>query len=215
MYAIVCASSKQYKVQAGQSFKVDSMDLPVGAELDLTEVLFIGGGDQVFTGTPNIQGAKVTVVVFKQARAPKILVLKKKRRQGYRKLQGHRQSFTGLFVKSIEAPGVSAQAENKPKLYTEEVLMEDQMARQEQKEPLSGEETPKQAVQKRNLWGTGKKQRTKKKVLKKKREAPNQKQRDELLEKILQKFEEISLWHLKKLEEVQKTEEILRVKDWV
>ncbi len=119
MYAIVRTGGKQYKVEAGRSFKVEKIDQPVGTEFELTDVLFIGG-EKVLVGVPSVENAAVTVVISKQAKAPKIIVLKKKRRQGYRKLQGHRQSFTELFVMSIQAPGVSAKADKEPKLYTEE-----------------------------------------------------------------------------------------------
>lgn len=119
MYAIVRTGGKQYRVEAGRSFKVEKIDQPVGTEFELTDVLFIGG-EKVIVGVPSVANAAVTVVISKQAKAPKIIVLKKKRRQGYRKLQGHRQSFTELFVMSIEAPGVSAKADKEPKLYTEE-----------------------------------------------------------------------------------------------
>jgi large subunit ribosomal protein L21 len=120
MYAIVRTGGKQYKVEAGRSFKVEKIEQPVGTEIELTDVLFIGG-EKVLVGVPSVENAAVTVVVSKQAKAPKIIVLKKKRRQGYRKLQGHRQSFTELFVMSIEAPGVSAKADKEPKLYTDEL----------------------------------------------------------------------------------------------
>ncbi len=119
MYAIVRTGGRQYKVEAGRSFKVEKIEQPVGTEFDLTEVLFIGG-EKVLVGVPSVENAAVKVVISKQAKAPKIIVLKKKRRQGYRKLQGHRQAFTELFVKSIEAPGVSAKSDKEPRLYTEE-----------------------------------------------------------------------------------------------
>lgn len=119
MYAIVRTGGKQYKVEAGRSFKVEKIEQPVGTEFELTEVLFIGG-EKVLVGVPSVENAAVKVIVSKQAKAPKIIVLKKKRRQGYRKLQGHRQAFTELFVTSIEAPGVSSKADKEPKLYTEE-----------------------------------------------------------------------------------------------
>ncbi len=126
MYAIVRTGGKQYKVEAGRSFKVEKIEQPVGTEFELTDVLFIGG-EKVLVGVPSVANAAVTVVVSKQAKAPKIIVLKKKRRQGYRKLQGHRQSFTELFVMSINAPGVSAKADKEPKLYTDEFKMQAKM----------------------------------------------------------------------------------------
>ena len=43
-------------------------------------------------------------VVKREAKDKKVLVFKKKRRKGYRKLRGHRQDFTELFIKSIQMP---------------------------------------------------------------------------------------------------------------
>ncbi|MCO5112693.1 MAG: 50S ribosomal protein L21 [Bdellovibrionaceae bacterium] len=157
MYAIVRAGGKQYKVKAGDVFKVEKMDKEVGSEFDLTEVLFIGG-EKVLVGVPNIENALVKVVVSKQAKAPKIVVLKKKRRQGYRKLQGHRQSFTELFVKEIAAPGLTSKADKEPKLYTVEAVAAAKKAKAEGA-------TEKKAVKKSASKKTAKK--TAKKVAKK------------------------------------------------
>lgn len=145
MYAIVRAGGKQYKVKAGDIFKVEKIDKEVGSEFDLTEVLFIGG-EKVLVGVPNVENASVKVVVSKQAKAPKIVVLKKKRRQGYRKLQGHRQSFTELFVKEIAAPGLNSKAEKEPKLYTEEAKA---AAKEAKKETGTQEATAKKAKAKK------------------------------------------------------------------
>ena len=164
MYAIVRTKGKQYKIRVGQSFKVDKVEKPVGTEFDLTDVLFVGG-EKILAGSPGVKDAEVTVVISKQARAPKIIVLKKKRRQGYRKLQGHRQFFTELFVKSIKAPGVSAQAENKPKLYTEKVLVEVQRTRQKETEDSAGKKVSKQAAKKKSSSsGTKLRQKLRKKL---------------------------------------------------
>ncbi len=116
MYAIIRAGGKQYKVQPGDVVRVEKLDQQLGAEFDLTEVLILGG-DKTLLGQPLVQNAKVTVVVTKQARAPKVIVFKKRRRQGYRKTQGHRQYFTELFVKSITSPdGVVTKTEAQPKV---------------------------------------------------------------------------------------------------
>lgn len=159
MYAIVRAGGKQYKVKAGDVFKVEKMDKEVGSEFDLTEVLFIGG-EKVLVGVPNVENALVKVVVSKQAKAPKIVVLKKKRRQGYRKLQGHRQSFTELFVKEIAAPGLTSKADKEPKLYTAEAV-----AAAKQAKVAEGTTEKKTAAKKSTSKKTAKK--TAKKVTKK------------------------------------------------
>ncbi|MAE72632.1 MAG: 50S ribosomal protein L21 [Bdellovibrionaceae bacterium] len=115
MYAIVKTGGKQYRVQAGETVRVEKLSKDLGEEFDLTDVLVVGG-DKTFIGEPTVDNAKVRVVVTNQAKAPKVIVFKKKRRQGYRKMQGHRQLFTELFVKSISTPDgetVSADADAK------------------------------------------------------------------------------------------------------
>jgi large subunit ribosomal protein L21 len=103
MYAIFRAGGKQYKVQAGDTVRVDKIERNLGDTFDLGEVLMVGG-DKTYVGAPLLQNAKVTAVVTRQAKAPKVIVFKKKRRQGYRRLHGHRQLFTELFIKSITTP---------------------------------------------------------------------------------------------------------------
>lgn len=120
MYAILKSGGKQYRVKAGDSLKVEKLDQEVGSEINIDEVLLVGGSE-TFIGTPMVDKASVTAVVSKQARRPKIVVLKKKRRQGYRKLQGHRQDFTELFIKSITSPnGDVSKADKEAKVYTTE-----------------------------------------------------------------------------------------------
>lgn len=103
MFAIIRAGGKQYKVEAGDTVRVEKLDRKLGDQFDLVEVLMVGG-DKSFIGAPLLSGAKVSAVVTRQAKAPKIIVFKKKRRQGYRKMQGHRQLFTELFIQSITTP---------------------------------------------------------------------------------------------------------------
>jgi large subunit ribosomal protein L21 len=103
MYAIIRAGGKQYKVQAGDTVRVEKLEKNLGETFDLSEILMMGG-DKTFVGQPLVPNAKVTVVVTRQAKAPKVVVFKKKRRQGYRRMQGHRQLFTELFVQSITTP---------------------------------------------------------------------------------------------------------------
>ena len=103
MYAIIRTGGKQYKVQPGDTVRVEKLQKNLGDKFDITEVLFVGG-EKSFIGAPLVQNAKVSVVVTQQAKAPKIIVFKKKRRQGYRRMQGHRQLFTELFIASITSP---------------------------------------------------------------------------------------------------------------
>jgi large subunit ribosomal protein L21 len=114
MYAIIRTGGKQYKVQAGDVLQVEKLEQDLGKEFDITEVLMIGG-DAAVIGQPVVKNAKVTVVVTKQARTRKVIVFKKKRRQGYRRLNTHKQDFTEIFVKAITSPdGKSVKAETTP-----------------------------------------------------------------------------------------------------
>lgn len=103
MYAIIKTGGKQYKVQAGDILQVEKLEQDLGAEFNISEILMVSG-DKSHIGTPLVKDAKVTVVVTKQAKTRKIIVFKKKRRQGYRKFGTHKQFFTELFVKSITSP---------------------------------------------------------------------------------------------------------------
>ncbi len=103
MYAIIRTGGKQYKVQAGDLVRVEKLEQELGSEFDLTEVLFVGG-DKTYIGEPLLKNAKVTVVVTRQEKSPKVIIFKKKRRQGYRRLKGHRQLYTELFIKAITSP---------------------------------------------------------------------------------------------------------------
>ena len=88
MYAIIETGGKQYKVQEGDLLRVEKLDGEVGATVAIDQVLAVGGGDALAIGRPFVDGAKVQCTVVAQDRAPKVLVFKKKRRQGYRKLHG-------------------------------------------------------------------------------------------------------------------------------
>jgi large subunit ribosomal protein L21 len=103
MYAIIRTGGKQYKVQAGDVLRIEKLENKLGSELDLTDVLMIGGEAPV-VGQPTVKNAKVTVVVTKQTKDRKVIIFKKKRRQGYRRFKTHRQPFTEIFVKSITSP---------------------------------------------------------------------------------------------------------------
>lgn len=115
MYAVIRTGGKQYKVKAGDIVRVDLMEKSQGDEFDMGEVLMVSG-KEAHVGEPTLSKAKVTVQVTKNDKAKKVLVFKKKRRKGYAKMQGHRQDYTELFVKSITSPdGETESAELKKK----------------------------------------------------------------------------------------------------
>ena len=90
MYAVIKTGGKQYKVASGDVVKLEKIAGEEGKEVIFNEVLALD--DTV--GTPLVSGASVKATVLKQARDAKVIVFKKKRRQNYRRKNGHRQSVT-------------------------------------------------------------------------------------------------------------------------
>jgi large subunit ribosomal protein L21 len=103
MYAVVRTGGKQYRVTPGEVIKVERLEGEVGATIALDQVLMIGGdgAGELRVGTPVIDGAKVAAEVLEQAKAPKVIVFKKKRRKNYRRKRGHRQLLTVLRIQDI------------------------------------------------------------------------------------------------------------------
>ena len=103
MYAIVEMQGLQYKVEAGKKLFVNRIaETEAGAELTFDKVLLVDNNGEVKVGTPVVEGAKVVgEVLDNEGRGEKVLVFHKKRRKGYRKLNGHRQDLTNLVVKEI------------------------------------------------------------------------------------------------------------------
>jgi len=105
MFAIVETGGKQIRVEEGRSIKVEKLPAEAGAELVLDKVLLGESEGAPKIGTPFVDGAKVTCQVVEHGRDKKIVVFKKKRRNDYKKKQGHRQDFTELLVKGIYRNG--------------------------------------------------------------------------------------------------------------
>ena len=102
-YAIVESGGKQYRMEEGASLKVDRIHAEPGADVFLDKVLFIGTGEEATAGQPYVPDAKVACEVLEHGRDKKIIVFRFWRRKDSRKKQGHRQEFTRIKVKSIQA----------------------------------------------------------------------------------------------------------------
>lgn len=103
MYAIIETGGKQYRVES-----VDVLDIELDAEVDgesieFENVLLVGGSDTVLVGNPHLENARVSAVPVGQVRGPKVLVFKKKRRKGYKRLQGHRQNLLRVRIDEIQS----------------------------------------------------------------------------------------------------------------
>lgn len=102
MYAVIKTGGKQYKVSEGDLVKVEKIEGAVGDSIELGEVLMVGG-EEVAIGTPLLPGAKVKAQIVEQGKGKKVLVFSSKRRKGFRKTYGHRQTITRLKITGIEA----------------------------------------------------------------------------------------------------------------
>ncbi len=103
MYAVVVTGGKQYKVEAGDVIYVEKLDAEDGSEVVFDQVLAVGGEAGVKFGTPALTGATVTGVIVKTGKGKKIIVYKMKAKKNYRKKQGHRQPYTKVEIKAINA----------------------------------------------------------------------------------------------------------------
>ena len=127
MYAIVEINGQQFKAEAGKKLFVHHIK---GAQNDTTvefdRVLLVDNDGAITVGAPTVEGAKVVCYIGKEremkivrkskdgkniettrtidptlVKGDKVLVFHKRRRKGYRKLNGHRQYFTKLQINSI------------------------------------------------------------------------------------------------------------------
>lgn len=103
MYAIVEMQGQQFKAEAGKKLFIHRMEeAEVGSNVEFTKVLLLENNGAITVGAPVVEGAKVVVEILDNSvRGEKVLVFHKKRRKGYKKLNGHRQNFTQVLVKEI------------------------------------------------------------------------------------------------------------------
>ena len=103
VYAIIQARGRQLKVSPGAIVEVDGVPGEIGSAFTFEQVLLVeGDAGDIVAGAPYVSGAKVLGVVDGEARGPKLLVFKKKRRKGFRKTRGHRSTFTRVRITDIQ-----------------------------------------------------------------------------------------------------------------
>ena len=104
MYAVFASGGKQHRVEVGNLIDVEKLDADVGESVTFPSVLAVVDADgQLQAGSPYLENTTVTGEVVQQARAKKIVVFKSKRRKGYKRKLGHRQSFTRVKITAIGA----------------------------------------------------------------------------------------------------------------
>lgn len=124
MYAIVEIAGHQYKVQKDQLVYVNRLEGAEGSKLSFDQVLLIDDNGKVKVGAPAISGASVSAKIVSHLKGDKVLVFKKKRRKGYQKLNGHRQSLTQIQIEGITASAPKKKAEPKAEASSEAAVTE-------------------------------------------------------------------------------------------
>ena len=100
MFAIVTIAGQQFKVEEGQELFVHQLEASEGDNVTFDQVLLVDNDGDVSVGKP-VLDTKVKATVLGHQKGDKVIVFKKKRRKGYKKKNGHRQSFTKIKIDSI------------------------------------------------------------------------------------------------------------------
>ena len=102
MIAIVEIYGKQYKVSKGDTVIVDSkIDLEIGKTVKFDNIKAVLDKDTNIFNPKELSSYQVSAKVVDHTRADKVLVIKKKRRKGYQRKNGHRQDLTMIQIQSI------------------------------------------------------------------------------------------------------------------
>jgi large subunit ribosomal protein L21 len=108
MYAVIRAGGKQYRVAPGDVIRVEKFATGDNGQVNFPEILAVSGGEGKI-GKPESEASVVGEVV-EEGRSPKILVFHYKRKKQYKKLRGHRQSYTAVRITEINFDGQSFKA---------------------------------------------------------------------------------------------------------
>jgi large subunit ribosomal protein L21 len=105
MFAVIKTGGKQYKVAANDVLKIEKLAAEAGDIVTFDQVLMVGNGDSITTGTPLVAGALVAAELLETKKQKTIIVLKKNRRHNYRRRNGHRQLLTSVRITEILVGG--------------------------------------------------------------------------------------------------------------
>jgi large subunit ribosomal protein L21 len=105
MYAIVDIAGQQHKVKKKQKIYVHRLKASEGSQVEFNKVLLVDNEGAISVGMPFVDGTRVAAKVVAHVKDDKVLVFKKKRRKGYKRLNGHRQYLTELLIHGIFGKG--------------------------------------------------------------------------------------------------------------
>ena len=139
MYAVMTTGGRQYRVSPGDTIDVEKLTGAVGETVTVTNVQLVGQGAKVIVGAPAVAGVRVEAQIIAQKRGKKIIIFKHRRRKGYRRKQGHRQSLTSLRVTGIYTSEQSIEQQSIEQQSIEQQSIEQQSIEHDEPPPLSEE----------------------------------------------------------------------------
>ncbi len=113
MYAVIRAGGKQYRVAPGDVIRVEKVGTGTDGQVEFPVLAVSGEAGQIEAGQPS--DARVVGQVVEEGRGAKILVFHYKRKKQYKKLRGHRQTYTAVRIAEIAFGGQSFKAPELPK----------------------------------------------------------------------------------------------------
>jgi large subunit ribosomal protein L21 len=102
MYAVIETGSKQYRVSAGDTVRIERVPAKAGESITFDRVLLVGNEGKSTFGSPTVTQAAVTGNVVEHVRGEKVVAFKMKRRKGYHKKIGHRQELSVVKITEIK-----------------------------------------------------------------------------------------------------------------
>jgi len=137
MYAIVEIAGQQFKVSKDLKVYVHRLANEEGSKVSFDKVLLLDDNGNITLGAPAIEGASVEAKVLQHLKGDKVIVFKKKRRKGYKKRNGHRQSFTQILIEGISATS------SKKAVKAEKVTAEPKVEKAEKAVKVAAPKAPK------------------------------------------------------------------------
>ena len=103
MKATIQTQGSQFTVQKGDKLFVNRYpDTNEGDQVSIDQVLMLVDEGKATFGTPTVEGATVKAKILENKKDKKIIIFKKKRRQGYKRRKGHRQHISVIEIESID-----------------------------------------------------------------------------------------------------------------
>ncbi len=101
MYAVVKTGGKEYRISKGDIIRVERLEGKVGDQVTMKDVVMVSREGEVQVGSPHLAEAVVVGEIVEQTKGRKVLTYKMKRRKNYRRMKGHRQTYTYIRVSDI------------------------------------------------------------------------------------------------------------------